>query len=328
MIPRRALLLALGAAAAGCAGSPKPLPPPIPPRPLSLRPISGLAPSGGLSWLVDARPAELMRDPRARAAVHLIAPPARLDGLATHLGVDVRAAERLMFARYGETSLAVIDAPHDQRAAAARFTERLSGPATRVLDDPRIDWISGKIGPGPRAFADLEGEVAVFEAGPSLPIRAAVAFALGKLKRAKPALSTAPLDALAPHLSSALVALYAPRRTAGGWAEGKHALLDEAHALGVALSSTAAGARVALVVTGDFSGHVEPAQRRLAKIVDDVAASPLGHLLGLDAPLAPDDASGTAEALSHARTVSWERLGEGLRAAVIAELPELFGPKR
>ncbi|MCC6646837.1 MAG: hypothetical protein IT374_14845 [Polyangiaceae bacterium] len=328
MIDRRALLLGLVASAAGCASGPLPLPAPIPPRPLTLRPVVGLAPAGGLSWMITARPAELLRDARARAALHQIATPARLDQLAAHLGLDVRSADHLVHARYGEASLTLLDAPHDQRAAVARFTERLSSAPARVVDDPRIDWISGKIGAEPRAFADLEGQIALFEAGPPLPLRAALGFARGKLKRARPALDAPPLDALAPLLASAPVAVYLPRRAAEAWADGKHALLDEADAVGIGLSPAPGGARLEVIVTGDFSGHVEPAQARLAAIVERVAGSPLGHLLGLDAPEAPDEASATTAALRLARTVSWERLGDGLRAAVVSELPELFGPKR
>lgn len=328
MIDRRALVLGVGAALVGCAGKPAPLPPTIPPRPLALRPLTSLVPAGGLSWMIDARPMEFLRDPRAAKAVLTLAPQAREDSLAQHLGLDVRSAERLVFARFGETSLVLIDLPHDQERATKKFAERLSDKASRVVDDTRISWLSGKIGPSPRAFADLQGEVAIYEAGPSLPLRAAVAFAEGKLKKAKSALTTAPLDGLVPQLATEQIALYAPRRASEGWAEGKHALFDEAHALGLGLSAAPEGARLRFVVTGDFSGHVDPAIARLRKIVDEVGASPLGHLLGLDAKLADDVATPSDKALALARTVSFERLADGLKAAVVADMPEIFGPKR
>lgn len=328
MISRRALTLGVGALLTGCAGGKPPLPPPIPPRPLALRPVTSLVPAGGLSWMIDARPLELLRDPRAAKAVLTLAPQAREDSLAQHLGLDVRSAERLVFARYGDTTLVVVDLPHDRERATSKFVERISGEPVRVVDDPRVAWVSGKIGASARAFADLDGEVAVYEAGPSLPLRAAVAFAEGKLKKAKAALTTAPLDTLVPHLSADQIALYAPRRSGDAWADGKHALFDEAHALGLGLSTAPEGAKLRFVVTGDFAGHVDPAMARLRKIVDDVAVSPLGHLLGLDQKLAEDVAAPSDKALSLARVVSFERLADGLRAAVAADMPEIFGPKR
>ena len=322
---RRGALLALSSLALpACASAPPPLATPLPAPPLHLAPVTDLFAAAGLDWLVMLRPSELARTMAAQIAKVL--PAANLDKLAAHLGFDVRLADALVIGGYGETTLYAIQVVHDGRAAEQRFAERLSSDVERATDG-RIRRTSGRIGTVPRAFADLDETVLLYEVGAPGPLKAALAFSQGKLKRAKPALATEPLAELQKRLGDAPVLAMAPRPSRVGWVQGAHGLLSHATSIGGAATPDAEGLRLRGVALGAWDEPPTEALKRLESTVADVARSMLGRLMGLDQPLAVPSFGGDREGIRFEATVDASKLAEGLWAATSAELGELFGKR-
>ena len=333
-VRRRSLLLALvgGAlglpALAGCAPARPPLPPPLPAPPLHLAPVTDLVAAGGLEWLLLARPAELLRASSLGKPLAGLLPAANFDALAGHLGLDVRLADVLVAASYGASSLYLVQGAHDGALVEKQFTEGLTSSPERVIDASNLTRLSGTLGTTRRAMADLEQTVAAFEVGPSGPLRAAAAFAQGKLKRAKPALRAEPLLTLAARLGDAPILFYLPSPASSPWKQGAHGLLGRAVAVGLSATPSPEGLRLRAVALGAWDDPPTEALKRLELTVRDVVQSPLGHLLGLREPLVPFSSGGDRDAIHIEGVVDAEKMTEGLRAATSAELTELFPVKR
>ena len=320
---RDALFAFSSLALPACASVPPPLPAPLPPAPLHLAPVTDLFASAGLDWLVIVRASEVWRT--MSAPIAKVLPPANLDRLATHLGFDVRLADVLVSAGYGETTLHAVQVAHDGRAAEQRFTERISSAVERVADGARIRRAAGLIGTVPRAMADLDETVLLYEIGPQGPLKAAIAFAQGKLKRAKPALAADPLAGLQKRLGDAPILAMAPRPSRVGWARGAHGLLSHATSIGAAATPEGEGLRIRGVALGAWDEPPTEALKRLEATLADVAGSMLGRLMGLDTPIVAPSFGGDREGIRFEAVVDAGKLAEGLWAATSAELSELFG---
>ena len=321
---RRGALVALSSLVAGCAGK-QPLPVVAPSPPLNLGPVTELFAAAGLDWLVIMRPSELLRGlggPLAR-----VLPPANLDKLANHLGFDVRLADSMVVGGYGDTTLYAVQVAHDGKMAETKFAERLSGDVTRGGEGSRIRRASGLVGKTPRAFADLDETVVLYEVGPTGPIKAAVAFAQGKLKRAKPALVAEPLSSLGKRLEDAPLLAMAPRPPRAGWTRGAHGILPMASAIGVAATPEGDALRVRGAALGAWDEPPTKALESLSATLGDLTSAPLGRLLGLDRPRVPASYGGDRDAIRFEATLDATTLAEGLWAATSAELGELFGKK-
>jgi hypothetical protein len=323
-VRRRGALVALASLVAGCAGK-QPLPVVAPSPPLHGGPITDLFAAAGLDWLVIARPSELLR--AMGAPIARVLPPANLDKLSTHLGFDVRLADSLVVGGYGETTLYAVKVAHDGKNAEARFVERLTGDVVRGSEGSRIRRVSGVVGKTPRAFADLDESVVLFESGPTGPMKAAVAFAQEKLKRAKPALVAEPLASLGKRLEDAPLLAMAPRPPRGGWTRGAHGILPMASAIGVAATPEGDALRVRGAALGAWDEPPTKALESLSATIADLTGAPLGRLLGLDRPRVAPSYGGDRDAIRFEATVDATTLAEGLWAATSAELGELFGKR-
>jgi hypothetical protein len=327
LLGRRALLGAsLGAWLPGCGGGKPPLPPPPPPEPLHLDPLSDLVPAAGLEWLVIARPAELFRSLRLPLA--LLVPPAGVDRLAERTGVDLRLADELVIAGNGRSTLYLVRVAHDQALAEARFRERLTDEPPQVREGSSVVRVSGTAGLARRSFAALGGSALAFETGEPGLLRAAIAFARGRLKRARTALAAEPLGSLARRLGDAPLRLYALNPPRTPWPRGAHGLLERALAAGlVAAPSSDDALKARGALAGLWDDPPSSALGRLEATLLDLGHSPLGRLTGFNEPRAPFSFRGDRDVIEVEAAFDAAKLAEGLHAVTSARLDELFPPR-
>jgi hypothetical protein len=321
-VRRRSLLLGAPAALAGC-GPSAPARAPAPRLSLHLDPLTDLAPAGGLEALAVLRWADVLRalDGPARPLL----PDGNLDALRLHLGLDPRRIEHLVVASYGKTTLYLLAGSHDPRLVERQFADRLTDEVVRGNEGPGIVRLQGVIGTTPRALATFLPDVVALEVGPPGPLRAAIAFAQGRLKKARPALSAPPLASLAPRLPDAPIRLYFPSPPPS--AGGAHGLLDRTAAAAFALTPDGPRLRLHGALLGAWGDDPTEALRRLDLTVRDVTASPLGHLTALDEPLDAYRSSADGDLLLLDGAIDLARLARGLHDITSASLTELFPPK-
>lgn len=316
--------------AAGCGGKqPPPGPPAPPPVPLHLDPACGLAPSAGLVWLVEAKPRAIAQIPDLIPAIALVLPEERLQLFtAAHGGIDPRQTKDLCVARYREAVLSIVRVPLDGEKVAAAFESRSvkATPRTLLAPNPRVIRMAGEVGGEPQRLIVFGNEAAALEQGKPGPLRAAEAFAFGRLKRSAPALRGAALSRAAEVLGDAPLRVFAPGPFEGETANGLGGLLRAATAVGA--SATWAGSRsniaIRVVVTGAWGDDASAAGERLGAAAHVLANSSLGHLFGLDRPVRAPSVHVERDALVLDATIDGMALARGLHHAVDAEVAEIM----
>jgi hypothetical protein len=318
----------MAVAALGCAPAKAPLPPPVP---LHLEPACGVVPSAGLSWIADVRPRELASIPDLIPAIALVLPEERLRAFAeARGGIDLRQMHELCIAQYAESRLAVARVPLDQDRVARAFEERIGRPAKRsvVVQRPRVVDLAGESHDGPEEALVFGNEAVALEEGRARKLRAVEAFALGKLKRAQPALRGAALARAADALGAAPVRVLAPGPFEGDNARAIGGLLRAATAIGgSARWGGDASLDVRIVVTGAWGEDAKAAGERLAAAAHVLSESAVGHLLGLHKPLHAAVVRTEPEALVLDVTLDANLLARGLRDAAIADVAEFLAPR-
>lgn len=318
-----ALLAALPACARAAA------PPEVPRGPaLKLEPLVDLVPTPGLVWLLEARPRELLANAVVAPAVALVVPPARLDAFAErHGGVDLRALDALVVASYPEATLSLARTQLQTGRVEAAFTAGTTPVEGRAVEGGVTRLWGG--GAGRRAQLALFGSEAVgLERGHLGPLRPAIYFAQGKLRRALPALRAEPLAAADTLVGPAPLRLFAPGPFDGEWSGGLGGLLRATTAIGATMHPVvhppdgALDLQVALL--GAWGADATAAAERLGAAFQLLANDSLGRLLGLDRPLEEPRISGDAQALRLQVLVDPLVLGRGLHAASDARLEEIM----
>jgi len=327
-VNRREALAFLGVLAAACA--PRAVaPPPTPRAPsLALDPLVDLVPAAGLVWLLDARAQELLASPVLAPGVALVLPADHFDAFAQHHGgIDLRRLSHLVLAQYDGATLALgstaVQAAHVEAAFAARAVavegRAVEGGVTRF-------W--GSVGADREQVAVFDGRAVGLEKGHLGPLRAAIYFARGMLKRALPALRAEPLVRVAKLLGDAPLRAFAPGPFEGAWGAGLGGLLRATTAVGASLRPAArptGGALEAqLVLAGAWGADAPRASERLAAAFQLLAADPLGRLLGIDHPLEEPRVSGDYEALRLEVILDALALARGLQAATDARMSEIM----
>ncbi len=312
----------------GC-GTGKPPPPPAPPPvPLHLAPACDLAPAAGLSWVVEASPRAIAQSPDLIPAIALVVPEDRLRAFAVSHGIDLRQIEDLCVARYKDASLTIARLPIDPARVTSAFEERSSKPATRtnVVPNPAVVRLGGEVHGEPQQLLVFGREAVALEQGKPGPLRAAEAFALGKLRRASPALRGAALSRASQVLGDAPVRVLAPGPFEGELAQGLGGLLRASTAIGIAATPVPGSARIAvrLVLTGAWGEDAPAAAERLAAAVHVLSESPVGKLFGLDRPLEGPRVRSAPEALVLEATYDADALARGVHDAVDAEVGEIM----
>jgi hypothetical protein len=336
MLGRRKALALLGAAAASACAGRRTEPPRAPQTSpaLKLEPLVDLVPSAGLSWLVQAQLRELTSSPTLAPAIATVLPAERFDAFALrHGGLDLRQMVELDVAGFPNATLALARAPVLESRIERAFAARAVQIDGRAIDgDVTRFW--GTVGTELEQVAVLGREAVAWERGGLGPLRAALYFAQGKLRRALPALRADPLARAAALLDAdgpAPLRAFAPGPFVGDRAAGLGGLLRVATALaGAARPRELRGGGVhgalwvTLIVTGAWGEHAPAAAERLGAAFGVLADDSLGRLLGLDHPLDGPRVSGDTDALRLDVTFDALRFGRGLHASTDATMAEIL----
>jgi hypothetical protein len=329
MIRRRdALALLGGLVATACAGARRADPATSRAPTFGLDPIVDLVPGAGLVWLVDARPRELFDPATLEPALAVLAPDERMAAFARRYGgVDLRSVTELAVAGFPGSTLGVARVPLDAAAFEAAFASRARVTGRTV--DHGIVRIWGTVAGEPEQLAVFGNEGAAVERGQPGLLQAAVYFAEGRLKRARPALRADPLSSAAARLGDAPLRIFAPGPFEGPWAAGFGGLLRATTALGAALrpaaAKTAGAATLTLVLLGGWGADAPSAAERLGAAFHVLSEEPLGRLTGLDRPLESARTDGDESALRLDVVVDLAAVARGLRDATDATVAQIMG---
>jgi hypothetical protein len=302
--------------------------------PLHLAPLADLVASGGLHWLVDARPRSIFSESALIPALSLVLPEAELDAMArARGGVDLRAADELVVAAYGGSTLFLAHQVVDPAKVEAAFTARVADVEGRAIDrngtDPRGTLVRawGGLGKSHEAVVVFGHEAAGLALGGDAPLRAAELFAEEKLKRAQPAWRAEPLDRIAALLGEAPLRAAAPGPFDGPWRLGLGGLLAAATGAGFAARVDGDAVRVNVVVTGAWGDRATEAEAHLRDCYATLAHSGLGLLLGLSQPVSGPTFSATADSLRAEARLRIAPLVQGLADATTSEVEDIMRPR-
>jgi hypothetical protein len=328
---RRWAPIALGLAlATACGGSGTPpattAPKAKPAVELHAGPLSDYVAAAGLRWMLVGNPRVIAEDSGLAESIELILPGKRLDAFTKSSGVDLRKADAALAAGFDFGNLYMVQAPGSVKAVQARFTERLISGAVVKRPHPDLDWVSGVVGTTPETLVRVDDRFAAVAVGSPTPARVVELFALGKLKRSPKAFLGSALKSLpVDELERAPARFYAPGPFEGEWLRAARGLLQTATALGVA-AQPAGGGRIQFTVfiAGDFSDPKGDPATRLENAWNEVAQSGIGRLLAFNEPTSGPSISGTPDLLRLEVELAAKPLATGLRAAVMAEVWEIF----
>ena len=324
-----AIALALVLANAACGPKAPATPAAAPPVPLHLEPACDLVPSAGLAWVVDARPRAIAEVPDLIPAIALVVPEARFATFtAAHGGIDVRQITDLCVARYKDTYLSVARAPLDPVRVEKTFVDRVTHPGGRNVDvpSPQVVRVWGEVNGEAQQLVLFGREAVALEQGRMGPVRATVAFAQGKLRRASPALRGGPLARAVQLVGDAPLRVFAPGPFEGEIAQGLGGLMRASTAVGLSASFVGPPAKISvrIVLTGAWGKDAPAAAERLAAAAHVLAESPFGRLLGLDRPLIAPQVRGSDDALTIEVTIDGLALARGLHDALDAEIADIM----
>lgn len=326
----RAGALALALAGSAC-GPRAPAAPPLPPPVhLHLESACDLAPSAGVEWIVAAKPRALAELPDLIPVIALVVPEARFRSFTSaHGGIDVRQVQDLCVAKYKETFLSIARTPVDAGRVEKAFADRVTRPGGRQVDvpNPAVVRVWGEVNGEPQQLVVFGRELVALEQGRAGPIRAAEAFAQGKLRRASPALRGATLARAVELAGDAPVRAFAPGPFEGEVAQGLGGLMRASTAVAASAQFAGAPARIAvrIVLTGAWGKDAPAAAERLAAAVHVVSESPFGRLLGLDHPVVAPRVRTIEDALVVEVTIDGLALARGLHDALDAEIGDIMG---
>lgn len=325
-----ALAAALLSATEGCGPRPAAPPPGPPPVPLHLAPACDLAPAAGLEWIIDARPRAIAEVPDLIPVLAVLVPEARFAAFAAaHGGVDVRQIAELCVAKYKEARLTIARTALDPARVERAFADRATHAGGRSIDvvNPPVVRVWGEVHGEAQQLLLFGREAALLEQGRAGPARAAEAFALGKLRRASPALRGSPLSNVAEILGEAPVRAFAPGPFEGDSAHGLGGLMRASSAVAASARFAGPPAKIAvrLVLTGAWGKSAHAAASRLAAAVHVLSESPFGRLLGVDRPVVAPLVTGSDDALVMEATFDGAALARGLHDALDAEVTDIIG---
>jgi hypothetical protein len=278
---------------------------------------------------VQARPRELAELPDLIPAIAQVVPEARFNSFAAaHAGIDVRQIQDLCVAKYKEVVLSIARAPFDPARVEKAFSDRMTKPGGEKLDiaNPAVVRVWGEVNGEPQQLVVFGREVVALEQGRPGPIRAAEAFAQGKLRRASPALRGGTFARAVELAGDGPLRAFAPGPFEGEIAQGLGGLLRASTAVGVSAQFAGAPAKIALriVLSGAWGKDAPAAASRLAAAVHVVSESPLGRLLGLEHPVVAPTVRTTEDALIVEVTLDGMALARGLHDALDAEIGEIM----
>lgn len=331
MISRRGALLALGAVGAltACAKPPRAAAVPVPPEPLHLDPLTDLVAAAGLAWIMQLHPAALVAHQGLAPALALLLPPPRTDLLAARFfsGADVGQASEVVVAGFPATTLTLARVPVDPGRIERVFLDRATAVDGRAAEHGVIRlW--GTAG-GQRTQVAVLGRAAVgLERGPLGPLRAAIYFARGRLRRSPSALHGPPFAEALERLGDGPARAFCAGPFEGEWGAGLGGLLRATTCAGASLrpANGPAGADVALraVLMGAWGDQASSAAGRLEAWLRVLAEDPLGRLAGLDRPVVPPSTRAGPDAVEIEVVLDSLTLARGVQAATVASIAEIL----
>lgn len=326
---KRAAGLAALLACTACKPVPPAAPPGPPPVPLHLEPACDLAPAASLSWVAAIEPRAIAEVPDLIPAIATVLTEERLRLFAiAHGGIDLRQVKELCVAQYPGSLLAVARVPLDPDRVARAFDDRSGRPAVRttLAPNPPVLRITGDIEGTPHQLLLFGRDAVAMEEGKTGPVRAAEAFAFGKLKRASPALRSAALAATVARLEAAPVRVLVPGPFDGETAGGLGGLLRGTTAVGGSARWSGRGSGIALrlVLSGAWGADAPAAGERLAAALHVLSESAAGRLFGIAHPLEGPRVTPEPDALVVDAVVDGDRLARGVHDAVDADVNEIM----
>lgn len=293
-----------------------------------------LVPLAGLRWLVVARPKEIAAISWLEPSIAMLLDKARLDRVAVSMGFDLRTLSEAIWAGYRteneavDVSLQLVRHTNDSLSIERLFRDRLSTDITRSIDDPRVVRVGGRIGRTAHTMATIGGDVVCLQQDGSVergPCRVASLLALGRLKRTRSVFEDESLRSLAQRFEMAPLRLFAPGPFEGDLARGIRGLLGGATGIGMAFRPSAReSVLLEIAITGDFSASGSEGSAKLGASWDDLAERPLGHLLGLDTPLAAAVPTYTAAIVGIVVELDPRKLAKGLADATRSQIREIM----
>jgi hypothetical protein len=331
---RRDALALMGAltafAASACATRrlPPGLPPPEPA--LGLDRMVDLVPAAGLVWLVEARPAELLRSPALGPAIALVLPDDHFEAFARRNGVDLRQCGDLVVAGFPDSTLGLARVPIDPGHIEAAFAERAVAVEGRATER-EVTRVWGTVRGEREQVATFGRQGAGIERGHLGPLRTACYFAEGRLKRSLPALRAEPLLGAANLLGDAPLRGFAPGPFEGAWAAGLGGLLRATTGIAAAArpARTATGEpalRLTILLLGDWgegAADSRAAAERLGAAFHVLAEDPLGRLTQLSRPVEGPHVEGDRTALRLEVVLDPTALARGVRDATSAAVADI-----
>ncbi len=292
-------------------------------EPIHAGPLTDFVPAAGLRWLVAGSPRRIMDDPAlSRLAWGLLGE----DGLAeltARTGLELRIAEEAAVAGYPSSTL-FLAATSDPTRAERAFRARTTAEPRSRSPHPEVTALTGVIGAQPCTLVSARDRFVALSVGDPRPAWAVLGFALGRVDLPA-ALQGAALATLPAHPAQAPLRFYAPGPFEGEWNAGPRGLLAFATAVAVVAEAGSAGQlRLEVFVAGSF-GADDWTRDRLGESWGDLADSHLGQLLGIDEPREPPVIRAEPTHVSLRVGLDVAVLVAGLRAAVLAELPEILG---
>jgi hypothetical protein len=301
------------------------------PPELRLEPLVDLVPAAGLSWLVQLALRDLTSSRALVPAIAALLPADRFDAFAArHGGVDLRQVHELDIAGFADSTLVLARAPVLEARLEAAFGARATQIGGRAVDgDVTRFW--GTVGNESEQVAVLGREAVAWEKGRAGPLRAALYFAQGRLRRALPALRAEPLARAASLLDAdgpAPARAFAPGPFMGEHASGLGGLLRAATAIAAAARPRelpgGGSLWVTIVVLGAWGKQASAAAERLGAAFHVLAEDSVGRLMGLDHPLDGPSVSGLGDALRLDATFDPLVIARGLHAATDATMAEIL----
>ncbi|MEZ4441819.1 MAG: hypothetical protein R3B72_22150 [Polyangiaceae bacterium] len=328
-IPRRRLLLGLGAVLLGCAPSappdtPRAAPPAPAPPDREVGALTELLTAVGLDWLVLLEPARILSLIWLRPALARVLQDERFDALATTSGVDLRVASTIALAGYGDTVAYWLRHRAEQALLRHRFRARLTSGHHEQHHGHQLDSVWGLVGRSPLGLVTVGPDVAGFQYGGEEkkgPGRVAVLYALGKLGEFPKVAEDPVLQRLEATLGAAPARLYLRGPFEGPATRGLRGLLAATEGLGLALTPVEPQLQLDVILEGDFGP--EPPTRFVELAWRDLVVSDLGHLLGL-----PEAAEAFAEGgrLRLRALLDPQALAAGLAAATLDDARAIMAP--
>ncbi|HEX9620035.1 MAG TPA: hypothetical protein VF989_07875 [Polyangiaceae bacterium] len=298
------------------------------PAPLRPGPLTGYIPAAGLRWLVVAHPRAVLNEPSWQEAARHLVSDERLDDFARASGIDLRRTREAIVAGYALGVLYAVRSDGAAVHAEERFAARSLHGVKVDRPHPDLTRVSGVIGATPQTLLRIGSDIVAIGVGDPMPIRAAEAFALGRLKRSVPVFRGAALAGLAEYEADAPFRFFALGPFDEPWESAALGLLGAASAVGVA-ARPAGGERLRarLHIAGDFANtndHDTPLSR-LARAWHAVSESSFGRLLGLDETVEPPRLAATEGGLSLDVAFEVMPLARGLHAATAGGVKEILG---